>query len=241
MRSVKKLLFASALVAVALVPAAGQTVEEIVRRHVEALGGRQVLDGVKDVRMTGTARVPGGSPMPILIEWKRPNRYRLELRVRERRGVQGYNGKSAWEMTLNGDLLSELRMAPETVANIRRLAEDFLGSLTNLRNKTVRVEGAGSLDGRGIVQLRVSYSDGTEVTESLDSGTFLPVQIETVSRIAGVDYPSVTELSDYRRVGGIPFALQIRSRPKTAAAALDIKIQDIWLDTGIPDDHFDRP
>lgn len=217
-----------------------QTVEDLVRRHLEALGGREALDGVRDVRQTGTATFPGGS-MEMLVEWKRPSKFRIELRGGEGRIVRGFNGQSAWETTGRGEFVSELRMKPETVTTLRRSAEDFLGSLTNLKNKTVRLEGTETVGTRKAIRLLISYRDGPSITSFLDAETLLPIREDTVIRLKGVDYPSTTEFTEYRRVGGIQFALRVRSRPRTATAGIEMTIRDIWPNLGIPDDHFERP
>ena len=57
-------------------PAAAQGVDEIIAKHVDAMGGMEKIKSVKSVRMTGTMGLGQGIEAPIVLEIKRPNALR---------------------------------------------------------------------------------------------------------------------------------------------------------------------
>jgi len=62
------------------VPAAAQTVDEIVARSLEARGGLERLEAVQSIRMSGRVSA-GDRKAKIVIEVKRPARIRIETVV----------------------------------------------------------------------------------------------------------------------------------------------------------------
>jgi len=86
---------ATALVsALAVSVAEAQTVEDIVRRYVEARGGALKLRAVESLRFTGTMELPDVSAA-FVLELKRPNRMRTEFVVQGQTGVRAFDGQRA--------------------------------------------------------------------------------------------------------------------------------------------------
>jgi len=57
-----------------------QTVEDVVRRYLDARGGIVKLRSVQTLRLSGTMELPGVSA-PFTLDLKRPNRMRTEFTV----------------------------------------------------------------------------------------------------------------------------------------------------------------
>ncbi len=84
------------LSALAATPATlAQTVDEIVGRNIESRGGRDALKAVESARMTGSFYSEGG-PTSIVIEYKRPDKIRLEYEYQGAPMIQGYDGETGW-------------------------------------------------------------------------------------------------------------------------------------------------
>src|SRR3989304_4951470 len=82
---------ALALLAAGASGARAQTGQEIVERHIKALGGARALRSVTSVRLSGTANGSG----EFLWQTRAPSAYYLEVRHGDTRFVEAFNGKSA--------------------------------------------------------------------------------------------------------------------------------------------------
>ena len=67
--------------------ASAQTADELVEKNIQAHGGREKLQSVQTMRMTGKI-VGGGMEMPMTLEFKRPRNVRMEFTVQGLTGVQ---------------------------------------------------------------------------------------------------------------------------------------------------------
>src|SRR5512134_3313991 len=66
----------AALTALAASPAAAQTVDDIVARHVEARGGYQRLKAIETIKFTRTVATPF-TDLKVVVYRKRPHLFRL--------------------------------------------------------------------------------------------------------------------------------------------------------------------
>ena len=92
----RKALFGLLAGAALAAPAAAQTVDEVIAKHVEARGGLDKIKAVQSMRMTGKMTVGPGIEAPISLEMKRPASVRLDITFQGNMGTQAYDGKTGW-------------------------------------------------------------------------------------------------------------------------------------------------
>src|ERR1700737_1989582 len=82
-------------------PAGALTADEVVARHVEALGGAARLAKIRSVRLTGKARF-GFGDFEFAAEWaqlqKRPGMVRTETTLQGLTAVEAYDGRESWSL-----------------------------------------------------------------------------------------------------------------------------------------------
>src|SRR4051794_30310025 len=76
--------------------AQAQTADELIEKSLQATGGRQKIDAVKSVRMTGKMLAPQGLEIPMTMEYKEPDKLRTEATVQGMTAIQALNGKEGW-------------------------------------------------------------------------------------------------------------------------------------------------
>src|ERR1035438_1055107 len=81
--------------------ASAQTVDEIIAKNIQARGGIEKLKAVKTLRMTAKIN-QGGFRATIVQESQRPNKIREEFIIQGMAEVEAYDGKSAYDIWLNG-------------------------------------------------------------------------------------------------------------------------------------------
>ena len=118
-----------------------QTVDDVVRRYIEARGGLARLRTVQSLRLSGTMELPGVSA-PFVLELKRPDRMRTEFTIEGRMGIRAFDGRTAWEqLPLPGERAR--LMSPEDAAEAREQADVDLSPLVDPAAKGYTVELVG--------------------------------------------------------------------------------------------------
>jgi hypothetical protein len=196
--------------------ARAQTVDDVVRRYVEARGGLAKLHAVQSLRLTGTLELPGVSA-PYVLELKRPNKMRTEFTVEGHTGIQAFDGRTAWkQLPLPGE---EPRvMEPDEAAEARAQADVDMSPLVDAAAKgyTVELEGRDRLPGGDTFKLLVQGQDGPPRTVHIDTRTHLVVETLDRRQVDGKAVEMVTEISDYRTVGGLAFPHRLEVGPRDA-------------------------
>ena len=193
---------ATASVARAAVPSG----DEILERHIAALGGQKNLDAVQNLIIRGTYTEHGQSAAAQLARMRPFYKLVGDPLQRSTEFEEGYDG-SAWEFY--GDPGIVLRTVGPAAAAARH-GLYILGNLVDFKKQgsTVHVLGRANINGRDAYQLRVRMLDGFEQDEFIDAGTWLLVADRKVAKVHafGSDVASETRWSDYRVVNGVRFA-----------------------------------
>jgi tetratricopeptide (TPR) repeat protein len=197
-----------------LATAAGQealTLDQIVLRHLEALGGADRIHALQSLVIRGMHHEGGVIPpdMPI-----RARNYMAFLRPYY--GVigdpaianpdlrEGFDG-SSWEYY--GDPGIVVRTVGAAAAATRHTSEFLQDSLLDYREKGTRLELAGSekISDRECYKIRVTLADGFQKYVFVDHETFLVIADRKSAPIHafGSSVTSETRFSDFQPVNGV--------------------------------------
>jgi hypothetical protein len=203
----------AAVVVLAMAPAAaqGQTVDEIVARHVAARGGEARLKSVQTVKMTRSVATGIGTTLRVIVYKKRPNLMRVEQGPMQGSGAltpRGINPESVWDMVQGKPVARPAQLAAET----REVEGDFDGVLVGWRDKghTVTLEGREALPGGDTYKLKVTLKSGLARTVYLDAQTYLDRRHDGVLNLPGNRQFDVTiSFDNWRDVEGVKFPFDI--------------------------------
>ena len=90
-------LAAAVLLCAAPMAAQEMTLEQILDKHYEAIGGLDAWSAVTTAKMTGKMSAPQGFEAPFTIMFKVPGKSRLEFTFQGMTGVQAVDGDTAWQ------------------------------------------------------------------------------------------------------------------------------------------------
>jgi outer membrane lipoprotein-sorting protein len=223
-------------------PAASQTVDEIIAKNIEALGGIEKIRAVKTVRMTGKMTVGPGIEAPIVMELKRPNSMRLDITVQGMVGSQAYDGTSGWSlMPFAGSKVPQQMAADE--AKLAQEQADLDGPLVDYKAKgnTVELMGKEKIEGADTHKLKVTLKNGDVRTMYIDAEHFLQIKDESKRTIRGTEVETDTIVGDYKEVGGMMFPHAVDSGQKGSPQRQKLTIDKIEINVPIDDARFKMP
>ena len=219
-----------------------QTVDEILAKHFQAMGGLDKIRALNTMRITGTAENGPGMETPITIERKRPGKSRTEFTVQGMTGVQAFDGEKTWSvMPFMGkkdpDVGSE-----EDNKNAQDDA-DFDGSLVDYKAKghTVELVGKESVEGADAYKLKVTKKSGKVEYHYLDTETYLLVKSEGKFKNRGTEMEIESLMSDYKDVNGYMAPFSMDQGVKGMPQRRKMTFTKIELNVPIDDSRFTVP
>jgi hypothetical protein len=224
------------------IPAAAQTVDDIIAKNNDAKGGLAKQRAVKAVRLTGRMTVGPGIEAPIVLEMKRPKSMRIDISIQGMTISQAYDGTVGWMLNpLSGR--TDPEPLPSEALKVMEEQADMDGPLIDYRAKgnTVEFLGKDKAEGTECYKLKVVLKNGDIRTFFLDVESYLEVKIESRTMIRGTEQLGDTIVGDWKEVGGILMAHSVDSGQPGAPMRQKMAIDTIELDVPIDDGRFTMP
>ena len=192
MKSIKFFLLAVAVIATSSLYA--QTVDEIISKHVDALGGKEKLSQVKSLYTENSVDVMGNSApqKEYLIEGKG---FKSELDFNGTSIVQCYTDKNGWTINpmMGG---TDAQAIPDALYKSGKPQIYLGGALVGYAAKGYKAELMGK-DG-GSFKIKVT-GDGNETYYFIDANSYLLTKSIIKSEIMGQAVDVTTTYSDYKK------------------------------------------
>jgi Tetratricopeptide repeat len=186
------------------------SVDEIVARHIQALGGQANLDAIHSVITRGEYREGTFSIPGAFMARMRPY-YKTICDQRGKIGdvCEGYDG-SAWEWYEDPGVVVRTVGAAAAAA---RHGTDLFDSLVDYKSQgtNIKLVDTELFDGRPAYNLRVTLADGFEKHLFVDQQSFLIVGDRRAAPIHafGEKVKSENRFGDYRQVNGVLFSFLV--------------------------------
>lgn len=223
-------------------PAPAQTLDELLARNLQARGGRERLQAMQTVRLSGSMSFGPGMSAPFTLEMKRPNKMRAEFSLQGETGVQAFDGRTAWALLPFAGQTEPEPLPPEEAQQIEAQA-DFDGPLVDWKAKGHRVAlvGQASVAGESAWKLELTLKGGELRYVYLDADSFLEVRSEGTRRFQGNQVEFESTLGDYREVSGLMVPFFVESGPSDAAQRQRLRFETIEYNVPIEDSRFGLP
>lgn len=187
--------------------------DELVAKHIEAVGGAQAVAALSSVQFDGEMRFPGDFKLTYKeVRAKDKGASRAEAALQGLTLVQAYDGASGWRINpFQGRKDAETMSADEA----RSIADSgsIGGALVNAKaeGSTVAYLGREDFDGTDAHKVKVTQKDGDEFVYLLEPETMLAIKMTETRRIRGAQQVTEYELGDYEKVAGVYFPMAIDS------------------------------
>lgn len=241
MKNIKYLLafFAAILISINL-PA--QTAEEIVDKHIEALGGSENLQAVKSLKVIGSAKVMG-IEIPYTTYNLAPNKTYFEMSIQGFTIKQAYDGNTAWSVNpMSGSSSPEIVEGEEAKAIKDRGI--IFGRLTTYKNDGAKIELLGKENVNNTEAYKILYtgSDGSKVNYYVSIESSLVVKVQKKVNVNGSEMDSETTFFDYRKTGNVMMAYAMDTKVKNSPmGSQNIIIDKIEINPSVDENIFSMP
>ena len=228
--------------------AAAQTADEIIEKHLAALGGRAALNNLKSRSMKGiiTLSTPGGDiagPIETLNEVPNKSRTLIQLdlsnlglgKVTQDQRFDGTSGYVIDTMQGNRDITGDQLDAMKNA--------QFPSPLLNYKEMGATVELAGKekVGDRDAYVLIGKPKTGPSVRYYIDAETYLPVKtvIKVMVPQLGTELEQTTETSDFKDVDAVKVPFRIRTT--TSIQTVVVTVNQVEHNKQIDRSLFSRP
>lgn len=239
----KRILMLWATAAILSLPAAAQTVDDIISKNVAARGGLDKIKAIQSVTFTGRMEAGPGIEAPFTLRVKRTNQMRLEFTVQGMTGTQAYDGKSGWQiMPFTGKTDAE-PLSGDDLKDAEEQADLIDGPLIDYKTKGNQVElvGKEDLEGSPVYKLKVTLNNGDIDYDYIDARSFLEIKEDSKRTIRGSETEIEETLGDYKAVGGVMWPYAFEQTFKGTPQKQKFIIEKLELNTPIEDAVFKMP
>lgn len=213
------------------------TVDEILTRYADALGGQQAIRKIVSRTITGTQYIPAGPggriPVPATVErtQKAPNLFVNTYRTATYTIADGFDGTKAWSQDMTGRVTEPLDIDQRRAT----IDADFYLPL-HLKQQYAKMEAQGieRVNDRDAYVLVGAPADGVPERFYFDTHTGLLLRKQTALPTPTGNSPFEVNHEDYRDTGGgakLPYRITMypitaRTTLHTAATLQVTRVQD---------------
>ncbi len=236
--------FAFVCLAFAAAPAQDLTLDEVLKKNEDAIGGAEAIAKIQTLKMTLKMVVGGGQmEFPMTIRAKRPNLVRSDSEIQGKSIVSAYDGTTAWMVNPLTGSSEPQKMDEKMAANLASSDLDStVGSLAALKaaGHTVEMLGKEDLEGSPAYKIKVTRKGGLITTYLLDAGTFLPIKVITKVSQMGQEMEVEGYPSSYKKVGGVMFAFAMDGKVG-GRSMIQMNFDKIEINEPMDDSIFKMP
>ena len=175
-----------------------QSVEEIVNKHLDAIGGKQKLSSINSVKMENAMEVMGNSATTTITILNGKG-YKTESEIMGSKMVQVINDKGGWMINPMGGS-SEPVDLPADAAK-QAASQLFIVPLLDYSNRGMKLnlEGKETLGGADAYKLKVTNKEGADITMYIDASTFYLTRLVQSADVMGQTVTNTITYSDFKK------------------------------------------
>ncbi len=212
---------------------------QVLEKLIEAMGGRNTLQAVKDMTASGTMEMPSmGMEGSATLYTKKVNKFRMDIEIMGMSITQAFDGEVGWYTNPQTGAVEEL--SGEQMEDMKRQA---IGDSAYLEPEKYGIvytsKGQEKLEDKDYDVLLMSYADGYEVTMYIDAKTHLLYKTLSIAPnpMTGAEGEVESFSTDYKKISGMMTAHTI-TQFTDGEEFMIITLDDIKFDTGLDDSLF---
>ncbi len=210
MKSIKYAILALGMILGGIKGAVAQTVDEIVQKHIAAIGGAEAWKKVNTVKMIASANA-AGTEIPITLTIKDKKGMKVEFTVSGMTGYTIITDKGGWNYAPFGGQTKAEAMPEEAVKQAQDQL-DLQGALLDYKAKGTKITylGKDDVEGTECYKLKLVFASGKEETRYFDASNYY--HIKSVSKVTanGKEVEMAQTFSNFQKLPeGIVFYMSM--------------------------------
>jgi hypothetical protein len=215
---------------------------DLMRLHLEALGGFAALEALENTVATGVNRL-GDREFPVRLTVAWPGRLRLETRTGpDELVIQAVDGDLAWRVRRRAGR-TQVEPMDADEARLLRSDADLDGPFIDYDRKghTAGYLGEGTVRGRPVVRVEVTERGGLSTELAFDAETFLLAKKTAHRRLGGRQLVLESYYSDWRPVAGVAMAHRVETVINGGESVAETRLDHIEPNVALPAGLFALP
>lgn len=217
-----------------------QSVDDIIKKNLEAKGGIQKIKAVKTVKVSAKI-IQQGLEIPLIIQQKRPRMVRVDVTFQGKSQTTAYDGESGWKTDPFQGSPDPEKIAGDDLKQAEEQS-DIDGALVDYKEKghTVELLGKEDLEGTAVYKLKLTLKNGDVRNIYIDAENYLELKVTLKRKTPGGEIELDQYVGNYKPVNGLMFPFSIETKVK-GQTANQIMIDKVEIDVPIDDSLFKMP
>ncbi len=233
MKQFKFALLAIAITASGFITATAQTADEIIQKHITAIGGVDNWKKINSLKMTASANAQGVE-IPINITVLNGKGMKVEYTFSGMTGWSIITDKAGWNYSPFGGQAKPEALPEESLKQSQDQL-DAQGPLIDYKSKgsTVTFLGKDDVEGTECFKVKIVYKTGKEETMYFDAANYYHIRSVSKVKADGKEVEATQNFGDFQKLPeGIVYAMS------QDGMGGQMKIKSVEINKPIPDDFF---
>lgn len=216
-----------------------QTLDEVVSKHIKAIGGEDVINNMKSIyietvtnimgsEVSGTTTILGGTG------------YKMEMEMNGSKIIQCFNSNGGWSINpMMGSTNPEPISEEEAAAG--KLMLDIAGVLHNYKEKDFSASLAGTEKIGDLDAIKVEVTkDSISFFYYLDPATYYLIQTSVSNEVMGQEVTVITTYSDFKKLDN-GFIMPFKTTIDMGMMTLESNVKKVEVNKPVDPSIFDLP
>jgi hypothetical protein len=235
-------LLVSGILCLLVFAAQTQTADEIIAKHLEAMGGN-AWEAVKTMKMESRISVQAapGMVIPMTMTVVNLKAARVEVSVMGMTQISCINGDKGWANNPFAGQMEAQALTSDQVMEMKGMT-DLSGSLYNYKAKgyLVEYEGKEDLEGTLVHKIKIVKSPTQTEYALIDPQSWYQIKNITVSIVDGKEIANETIYSNFNQEGGLVFPYSIEQTNPMMGSSVTT-VMAIRINEAVDEKIFEMP